>query len=104
MAHEETSASEIGYTGSPKSEETENFATYAIIMLKLQELCGMTYKEARAYLMAYEETPENFAEDLGINIRSVRKIYQRAALKMESSGFTLYNIMERYGKLPFVDF
>jgi hypothetical protein len=73
-------------------------------MLKLQELCGMTYKEARAYLMAYEETPESFAEDLGIDVRSVRNIYQRAVLKMDSSGYSLYRIMERYGKLPFVDF
>jgi len=83
--------------------ENDKFATYAIIMLKLQELCGMTYKEARAYLMAYNESAEGLAEDLGISIRSVRKIYQRASLKVDSSGFTLYGIMERYGKLPFVD-
>ena len=104
MKSEDVSVSKAEYMASVRSEETEKIAPYAVIMLKLQELCGMTYKEARAYLMAYKETEEHFAEDLGISMQSVRNIYRRAALKMKGSGFTLYEIMDAYGKLPFIDF
>ena len=95
--------SKAEYMASAEEEDKSRLAPYAIILLKLQELCGMTYREARAHLMAYRETEDHFAKDMGITVQSARNICRRAAWKMECSGFDLYEIMERYGRLPVID-
>jgi len=70
--------------------------SYAMIMWKLQELCGLTYKEARAHLLHYRETEKDFAEDLNITVESVRKLKRRAAWKVRSSGSDLRQIAGKY--------
>jgi hypothetical protein len=70
--------------------------SYAMVMWKLQEMCGLTYKEARAYLLYHRETAERFAEDLGITVASVHKLKKRATWKVESSGFSLEQIAGKY--------
>jgi len=78
----------------------EKFAiSYAMIMWKLQEMCGLTYKEARAHLICHWETEKIFAEDLGITLESVRKLKSRAAWKVRSSGFTMEQIVGKYGAI-----
>jgi hypothetical protein len=77
--------------------------SYAMVMWKLQELCGLTYKEARAYLLYYWETEENYARDLNIAVASIRKLRSRAVWKVRNSGFDdrqiagkYYDIFERF--------
>jgi len=70
--------------------------SYAMVMWKLQELCGLTYKEARAHLMRYWEPEEKFAADLNISIASVRKLQSRAAWKVRSSGFDIRQMAGKY--------
>ena len=70
--------------------------SYAMAMWKLQEMCGLTYKEARAYLLHYRESEEKFAKDLNITVASVRKLKNRAAQKVRSSGFSREQIFGKY--------
>jgi len=70
--------------------------SYAMIMWKLQELCGLTYKEARAHLLYHWETEKNFANDLNITSASVRKLQNRAARKVRDSGFSMDRIAGKY--------
>ena len=87
------------YPPDPDRLETlkEKFTiSYAMVMWKLQELCGLTYKEARAHLMHYWEPEEKFAADLNISIASVRKLQSRAAWKVRSSGFDIRQIAGKY--------
>jgi len=78
----------------------EKFAiSYAMIMWKLQEMCGLTYKEARAHLIYHWETEKNFAKDLNITLGSVRKLKRRAARKVRDSGFTMEQIVGKYGAI-----
>jgi hypothetical protein len=70
--------------------------SYAMVMWKLQELCGLTYKEARAHLMHYWESERYFAGDLNITIESVRKLQRRAAWKVRNSGYDIRQIAGKY--------
>lgn len=70
--------------------------SYAMIMLKLQELCGLSYREARAHIIDYWETPEKMAEDLGITVASVRRSQNRAAWKVKNSGYKIDDIAGKY--------
>ena len=61
-------------------------------------MCDLTYREARAYLLPHIETQEELSEDLGITKGSVKNLRRRAAWKVQSSGFTLSEIVGRYGQ------
>jgi len=70
--------------------------TYAMNMLQLQEKCGLTYKEARAFLIRYRESVSVMAMDLGLSSHSVYNLQRRAKRKVESSGHTLKEIFGEY--------
>ena len=76
--------------------------SYAMLMLKLQEMCGLTYREARAHLLHYWENEEDFAEDMNISIASVRKLQNRAAWKVRSSGFDIHQLAGKYNHVFYV--
>ena len=83
-----------GYRESVK----EKFRTsYAMLMLRLQEMCGLTYREARAYLVHHRETEERMAEDLGITTAAVKNLKSRAAWKVRCSGYDLAEIVGDHG-------
>jgi hypothetical protein len=97
-------SSEAAYEKWSEIFDPKSNPAYAILMLKLQELCGMTDREARMYLSVYVEHIEDLVKDYGISTRELRKIYQSAELKMERSGHSLHCIMKKYGRLPYIDF
>ena len=90
------------YRQSYLDDVEESYAvSYAMVMWKLQEMCGLSYKEARAYLQRHWETEEDLAEDLGITVASVRKLGSRAAWKVRNSGFEIGEICGKYDMILF---
>ncbi|MDR0334889.1 MAG: hypothetical protein LBH69_03285 [Methanomassiliicoccaceae archaeon] len=81
-----------------KTEEGKEQSTiaYAMIMWKLQELCGLTYREARAHLVYYRETIEGLSKDLNISQAAARKLRSRAACKIADSYYTWQQIAGKY--------
>jgi DNA-directed RNA polymerase specialized sigma subunit len=78
----------------------EQRETYAMNMQQLQETAGLTYKEARAFLIYYRETVADMAEVLGISKTAVYNLQRKAKNKIALSGLTLEEI---YGDYPPVD-
>jgi len=66
--------------------------TYAVNMLQLQEICGLTYREARAFLIEYRENNITMAQDLDIDIHAIYNLKRKAKKKIEASGLTLEEI------------
>ncbi|MCL2142847.1 MAG: hypothetical protein FWH44_01110 [Methanomassiliicoccaceae archaeon] len=69
-------------------------STYAINMLQLQEKVGLTYKEARAFLIPYRENAHAMAHALDIDIHSVYNLQRKAKKKIKDSGYSLEEIFE----------
>jgi hypothetical protein len=78
--------------------------TYDHCMSALRKKAGLTYREARAYLMPNWERPEVLAEEWGITTEALYDIVHSAEMKIQRSGLTLDEI---YGdnkiRLMFVD-
>lgn len=88
---------ESEYNERLREIEEKEYSSYAVLMLRLQEMCGLTYREARAYLLPHRETQDELSKDLGISVGSVKNLRRRAAWKVQSSGFSLMEIIGRYG-------
>lgn len=73
----------------------EVIISYGMCVWRLQEMCGLTYKEARAHMAYPRETRGELAETFGITPAAVRNLQNRAAMKIRNSG---YNPDEVYGK------
>jgi len=70
---------------------------YAMNMLQLQEKAGLTYKEARAFLIPYRDyTPWALADVFGIDVHAVYNLQRNAKKKIAASGYTLEEIYENY--------
>lgn len=94
---------EFEHEESIRESKENRLVSYAMLMLRLQEMCGLTYKEARAYLMPHWESEKRFAEDIGITIESVRSLRRRAVHKVQCSGFRLSQIVGGYGNILLTD-
>jgi len=70
--------------------------TYAMNMLQLQETCGLTYREARAYLIPYRENTFSMATELGIGAHAIYNLKRKAKEKIEASGYTIEEIFGDY--------
>lgn len=70
--------------------------TFAMNMIALQEKAGLTYKEARAYLTTYNESPRDMAADLSMDVHSVYNLMRKATKKIDDSGLTLEEIWGDY--------
>jgi hypothetical protein len=73
--------------------------SYGMCMWRLQEMCGLSYKEARAYMSDSRESSEQLAEAFGSSVTAVRNLARRAREKIQVSGYTLGDIFCRYGMI-----
>jgi len=70
---------------------------YAMNMLQLQEKAGLTYKEARAFLIPYRDiTPVHLADRLGVDVHAIYNLQRNAEKKIAASGYTLEEIYGEY--------
>ena len=70
--------------------------TYAMNMVQLQEKAGLTYREARAFLVPYRENNFAMAQDLGITVNAVYNLQRKAKEKIDGSGLSLKEIYGEY--------
>ena len=87
---------ELEHLGEPA------MTSYAMLMWRLQEMCGLTYKEARAHLMDPREDHWVLAETFGVTLAAVVSLQTRAMNKIKSSGYSLEEIYGNYGYIMYV--
>jgi hypothetical protein len=71
----------------------EHKAKYAIAMWMLEEKAGLSYKEARVYLMDHRETIDSLEQEFGVTRKAIFNLMRRADRKVESSGMTALEII-----------
>lgn len=77
---------------------------YEHCLVALQEKAGLTYREARAYLMSNWEPEGALAKEWGITTEAVYNFVRRAEAKIGKSGLTLDEIYgENRIRIAFVD-
>ncbi|MDR3206125.1 MAG: hypothetical protein LBT41_03395 [Candidatus Methanoplasma sp.] len=69
---------------------------YAMCMLGLQEIAGLSYKEARVYLSSRWESEEEIMDDLDLSRAAFRNLVRRSREKVSTSGFSDAEIFGDY--------
>ncbi|MDR3206126.1 MAG: hypothetical protein LBT41_03400 [Candidatus Methanoplasma sp.] len=69
---------------------------YAMCVLRLQELAGLPYKEARVYLSDRWESEEEVMDDLDLSRTAFRNLVRRSREKVSASGFSDAEIFGDY--------
>ncbi|MDR0508767.1 MAG: hypothetical protein LBG63_02945 [Candidatus Methanoplasma sp.] len=73
------------------------YINYAVCMLNLQEVAGLTYREARARMIIHvHELEETVAEEWGITVEDVYKLEAAAEDKIASLGMTQKDLFGKY--------
>jgi hypothetical protein len=70
--------------------------TYAVNMLQLQEKAGLTYKEARAFLIPYRENVLSMSEGIAVSVHAIYNLQRKAKRKIDATGLTLEEIFGDY--------
>jgi hypothetical protein len=69
---------------------------YVMNMYQLQSIAGLTFKEARAFLLEWYGSVLDMAMDLGVGIHAIYNMQRRAKRKIAASGHTLDEIFVDY--------
>lgn len=84
--------------------EYDHGEAYNHCMFALRNKAGLTYREARVYLMANWELPEAIIKEWGISEERLQEIFNSAELKIQRSGHTLDEIYGNNGlRVMFID-
>lgn len=77
---------------------------YEHSIVALQEKCGLSYREARAYLMANWEPVDDLAREWKVTPEAVYNLMRRAEEKIKKSGLTDEEIYgDKQLRVMFVD-